>query len=194
MNKKEIIDFFNCCAPKWDADMIRDDDIIDTILRNGGIKPGVDVLDVACGTGVLFPDYLKLSVKTITGVDISPEMVNVALRKKWNDNVKVICGDIEAIHLEKTYDCCMVYNAFPHFPDPVNLIRVLAEKVKPGGTLSIAHGMSRERVNCHHKGCASRVSRGLETKEELAKLFSPYFNVNLTISNEHMYQVCGVKR
>ena len=57
MNKQNIIEFFDRCAPWWDEDMIRNEPIIAKILDNGGIRQGVHVLDVACGTGVLFPDY-----------------------------------------------------------------------------------------------------------------------------------------
>ena len=43
---------------------------ISTILDYAGIEAG-PFLDVACGTGVLFPYYLARDVKQITGVDIS---------------------------------------------------------------------------------------------------------------------------
>lgn len=76
MEKKEIADFFDRCAPWWDADMIRNEVLITTILDNAGIKGGMDVLDVACGTGVLFPDYLKRGVESVTGIDISPRWQN----------------------------------------------------------------------------------------------------------------------
>ena len=48
------------------------------ILDNGGIKEDIHVLDVACGTGVLFPDYLKRKVASVTGVDISQKMAKIA--------------------------------------------------------------------------------------------------------------------
>lgn len=51
--------------------MIRNEPVIRTILDNAGIRAGVDVLDVACGTGVLFPDYLARDVHSVTGVDIA---------------------------------------------------------------------------------------------------------------------------
>ena len=57
INKNEVIEFFDRLAPSWDADMIRHDDVIDLILDNAGVKSDIRVLDVACGTGVLFPDY-----------------------------------------------------------------------------------------------------------------------------------------
>ena len=78
MNQREVIAFFNRCAPEWDAANIRDDGKIGFILDAAGIRPGCSVLDVACGTGVLFPDYLARGVSRVTGVDISPEMARIA--------------------------------------------------------------------------------------------------------------------
>ena len=60
IDQKDVISFFDRCAPGWDAEMIRNEPVIRTILDNAGIRAGVDVLDVACGTGVLFPDYLAV--------------------------------------------------------------------------------------------------------------------------------------
>ena len=81
MNQKDIIHFFDQLAPNWDAGMIRSDEIISTILENAGVTHGKDVLDVACGTGVLFPDYLARQVGSVTAIDISPEMVRIAAGK-----------------------------------------------------------------------------------------------------------------
>ena len=78
MNKQKIADFFDRCASWWDEDMIRNEEVIAKILDNGGVREGVHVLDVACGTGVLFPDYLSRGVASVTGIDISPEMVKIA--------------------------------------------------------------------------------------------------------------------
>ena len=58
MHKEDIIQFFDRLAPQWDADMIRSDEKIAKIMDGAGIQPGTRILDVACGTGVLFPDYL----------------------------------------------------------------------------------------------------------------------------------------
>lgn len=191
MEKKDVIAFFDRCAPQWDAEMIRDDEIISTILGNAGVKPGVQVLDVACGTGVLFPDYLKRGA-SVTAIDISPEMAKIAADKF--PQVKVLCGDVEETKFDRQFDVVMVYNAFPHFPDPARLIEVLASLVKPGGKLSVAHGMSRAALTHHHSGKASTVSIDLLPENQLAALFSPYFDVTVVISDERMYQVVGVRK
>ena len=191
MEKKDIIQFFDRCAPWWDSDMIRNEDVIATILDNGGIRAGVQVLDVACGTGVLFPDYLQRGAQ-VTGIDISPEMVKVAQGKF--PEITVLCGDVEETEFDRLFDCIMVYNAFPHFPDPAKLIQRLAKLLKPGGKVSIAHGMSRAALLDHHAGRASQVSIDLLEAGELASLLKPYFEVDVIISDHNMYQVTGIRR
>ena len=191
MNKEDIISFFDRCAPQWDADMIRDDDIIGKILDLGNVTSGADVLDVACGTGVLFPDYFARNVGSLTGIDISPEMVKIA-REKF-PQVEILCADVEEAAFSKKFDCIMVYNAFPHFPDPEHLIGVLSDLLKPGGTLTVAHGMSRAQIDHHHEGKASKVSMGLMHEDDLANIFSKSLTVTAKVSNSHMYAVCGVK-
>lgn len=191
MNKQDIIEFFDHLAPQWDADMIRSDEIIGKIFDNAGIRPGVAVLDVACGTGVLFPDYLARNVASVTAVDISPEMAKIAAAKYPNAPIRVLCGDVENLHLEQKFDCIMVYNAFPHFPDPENLIAVLSSMLKPGGTLTVAHGMSRAAIDHHHEGSASKVSKGLMSEEDLAAIFEKHLTVTIKISDDRMYQVTG---
>lgn len=192
MKKQDIADFFDRCAPWWDEDLIRNEVIITTILDNCGIEGGMDVLDVACGTGVLFPDYLKRGVGSVTGIDLSPEMAKIAAGKY--PEVRVICGDVENTEFDRQFDAVMVYNAFPHFPDPARLIETLARVVKPGGRLSVAHSMSRDKLQQHHSGRAARVSIDLIHEKELAALFAPFFDVDVVISNDRMYQVAGTRR
>ena len=194
LNKEDIIDFFNKEALHWDEHMIRDDEVIDKILDNAGVTKGTDVLDVACGTGVLIPDYLKRKVNSITAIDISPEMIKIA-RKKFQeeDSVNFVCGDVEKACFDKKFDCIVVYNAFPHFFGQEKLIEILSDLLKEGGVLTIAHGMSREQINRHHEGRAKYVSLGLISEKELAAMFERVLHVETVISDDSMYQVVGKK-
>ena len=188
MDKNDIIEFFDRCALRWDETLERNEIVIETILDNALVTPGKEVLDVACGTGVLFPDYLARGVK-VTAVDIAPEMVKLAAAKF--PQVEVLCGDVETMELESRFDCIMIYNAFPHFPDPEPVIASLVKKLKKGGTLTVAHGASRAKIDAHHEGHASKVSRGLMHEDELEALFAKYLTVTVKISNDRMYQVTG---
>ena len=190
MNKQDVIAFFDRLAPQWDADMIRHEDVIADILDNAGVAAGKDVLDVACGTGVLFPDYFSRQVGSLTAIDISPEMAKIAQSKF--PAATVICGDVENHPFDRKFDCIVVYNAFPHFPNPESLIATLAGLLKPGGRLTVAHGMSRSAIDRHHEGGASKVSVGLMHEDDLAKLFSKHLTVTTKLSTDRMYQLVGV--
>lgn len=192
MDKKDVIEFFDRLAPSWDADMIKDDDIIGEILKNAEISAGDEVLDVACGTGVMFDYYLKQGVKRVVGIDISPEMAKIAA-EKFRDNpaVEVVCGDVTECDLGRRFDRIVVYNAFPHFPDPEGLIKGLSALLKKGGTLTVAHGASRETIDGHHKGAASKVSVGLMSADDLVDIFSRHLTVTAKISDDRMYQVAA---
>ena len=193
INKAEVIEFFDSQAPMWDAEMIKDDRIVNIILDNAGIKKGTRVLDVACGTGVLFPDLLERGA-LVTGIDISAEMIKIAKTKFRDKKIKIICGDVECMESEELFDSVVVYNAFPHFSDPEKLIDELAALTKPGGYLTVAHGMSRDKIDARHNGSARRISNGLMPAEELADLFRKYFEITVIVSDDKMYQVCGRRK
>ena len=195
MDKQDVIAFFDRCAPSWDAEMIKNDAIIGKILDNAEVGPGMEILDVACGTGVMFPYYLQRGAASVTGIDISPEMARIATEKfAGEDRVRVICGDVEEFSFDRKFDRIVVYNAFPHFPKPKRLIKLLSSLLKEDGRLTVAHGASREAIDGHHQGSASKVSNGLMTADSLKKLFDPHCEVEVMISNRFMYQVSGVKR
>ena len=194
IKKEDVIEFFDMLASSWDDDQIRDEEKINAILDYAGMKEGVSVLDVACGTGVLIPDYLERNVGKVTAVDISNEMIKIAKSKFQDDRVAFFCSDIEELTLPDEYDTCMIYNAFPHFINPAGLIKCLAKKLKMGGRLTVAHSMSRKQLDSHHAGPARKVSMGLIHEDELEKLFKAFFEVDVKISNDQMYVVSGYKK
>lgn len=192
-SKDQVRDFFDALAQDWDQGMIRNQRIIDAILDAAGIGPGMRVLDVGCGTGALLGDYLARGAAAVTGVDLSPEMIRVAKSKFSDPRVTLLAADIESIGFSEPFHCCVVYNAFPHFPQPGRLIACLAKTLAIGGRLTIAHGMSRAKLDRHHSGSAQRVSVGLMHEDALAELFAPFFQVDVKISDGEKYIVSGIK-
>ena len=194
IDTKDVIEFFDRLAPTWDAGMVRNEAVIETILELAGIKAGLAVLDVASGTGMLIPDYLTRGAAHVTAVDISPKMVEIAQGKfAGDDRITVLCRDAQTMDLGRTFDRILIYNAFPHFSNPEALFETLARHLVPGGRLTVAHGMSRERVNAHHQGGASRVSGGLPPVGELSPLLAACLTVDRAVSDEAMYLVSGVR-
>ena len=188
----QVIAFFDRLAPGWDGGMVRDEAVIAAILDAANVAPGADVLDVACGTGVLIPDYLGRDVASVTAVDISPKMIEIVQSKfGGDDRVSILCADAQARDFGRRFDCILIYNAFPHFSEPEKLFENLSRQLKPGGRLTVAHGMSRARINDHHRGGASHVSYGLMPAEDLAALMAPFVAVDQVLSDDSMYLVSG---
>ena len=193
-DKTQVAAFFDRLAPSWDETCRHDAGKIARILDAAGITAGVSVLDVACGTGVLFPFYLERGVLRITGVDISAEMIAQARRKHTDSRIALLCADIETLTFEAPFDRCVVYSAFPHFGNPSLLIERLSEALAPGGRLTVAHSESIAEINRRHTGHASAVSVGLMPAADLAALMMPAFDVDTALADEHMYIVSGTKR
>ncbi|MBQ1877282.1 MAG: class I SAM-dependent methyltransferase [Erysipelotrichaceae bacterium] len=194
MNIRKIREYFDLKAESWDEGIRRSDEIIGIILDNAKVSAGCDVLDVACGTGVLIPDYLKRNAGSVTAVDISPKMAEIAAGKFPDQRVKVICADAVAFDYGRLFDSIIIYNGFPHFVDKEKTIERLSGFLKPGGILTVAHGMSRQKLMERHGSVPDEVSSELPEAARLAELFSRYLQVTAVISNEKMYQVAGKRK
>lgn len=193
IDKKDVIEFFDELASGWDHDLVVDTDKINAILDAAGVRENSRVLDVACGTGVLFPFYRQRRVADVLAVDISAEMARIAGEKALSP-IRVVCGDMETMPGTGDFDCCVIYNAFPHFPDPARLVRHLSGWLKPGGRLTVAHSMGLEQLNRHHSGRAARVSMGMLPAEELTEIFGHWFTVDVMVSDDEKYIVSGIRK
>ena len=195
MDKKEIASFFDSLAESWDEEMIKSQWKIDRILSIAEVTEGKSVLDVACGTGVLVPDYISRNVRKYVGIDISHNMIEIAENKFLGyENFSYICEDAETYKFSESFDCIVIYNAFPHFANRTLLFENLSAHLNDSGRITIAHGMSRDALIKHHSGRAEKVSSILPEADELAKIMESYFEVDIKISTDEIYIVSGKKR
>lgn len=195
MDKKQVKAYFDEVAHNWDDTMVKSDRKIKRIFDVAQVDKDKCVLDIACGTGVLVPDYLKAKVKRYVGVDISSQMIKIAKSKfEGEHSVSFLCEDAENLTFNNEFDCALVYNAFPHFVSPNSLFKSLHTALKSGGRVTVAHGMSREALIIHHSGSAKDVSTILPDVEKMQELMSEYFDVDTKISTDDIYIVSGVKK
>lgn len=144
--------FFDQAAANWDA-LIEEQTLsrLQEIVSGLDIEPGAMVLDVGCGTGVLFPMLLEKvgQARHIVGLDISSEMLRQAKAKGYP--VECVQGDAQSLPLQdETFDWVICNAVFPHFPDKLRALREIRRVLKDGGRLVICHTASREAINELH--------------------------------------------
>ena len=128
--------------------------------------------------------------------DISSKRIEIARNKfKKYDFINFLCEDAEEFNFKNQYDRVMVFNAFPHFPNPKALIKNLAKAVKSGGTVTVAHDRGRKDLDNHHKSVqASKISNGLISENALEEIFKSTGLVNIyKKATEDIYIVSGIK-
>ena len=191
MNK--IAEFFDTLADRWDELCTHDPEKLNHILQNTGLRKGLRILDVGCGTGVLESYLLPYTPQRIVGVDISPGMIEKARSKYATPIVDFRCADVLDLQGE-SFDYIIAYSVFPHFPEPEKLISHLAGLLTAGGELVICHSESRDKINGHHDKHAGRLSEGLPPVEELTGMLSPFFTVNKAEDNERLYMISATRK
>lgn len=192
VNVGEVRAFFDRLADGWDGVCEHDPARIERILDLADILPGVSVLDIACGTGVLVPCYLRRGVARVHGIDLSAEMVHRAREKGFGERASFGVGDASVCPLPTT-DRAMVFNALPHMASPARLVANVARSLAPGGRLTIAHDASRAVIDGGHSATPSAVSRGLMPATDLARIAAPWLDVDVEL-DEEIYVVSGTLR
>ena len=186
-----IADYFDSRAAKWDDHYVPCLPARSAVAVLSGAAVGARMLDIGCGTGVMFPELLSTGVSELVAVDISPAMAAIAAEKFAGEpRLRVFCADI--LHFTSgDFDAALVYDAYPHFPDRPALIQKVRQLLKPGGRFTVAHGAGRARINECHLKVPPPVKTPLLSAREEAVLWSPYFNVDQMIDAPHFYLISG---
>jgi demethylmenaquinone methyltransferase / 2-methoxy-6-polyprenyl-1,4-benzoquinol methylase len=124
-------------------------------LRRAGLRPGMRVLDVAVGTGLLAREAVALtrSHAEIIGIDVSEAMLAEARRKLA---ILLIQGAAEELPLaDASIDFLTLGYALRHIPDLALVLREFRRVLRPEGILLILelrrprHAVAR-RIVAHH--------------------------------------------
>lgn len=105
---------------------------IDTLLEAVHIKPGMKVLDIACGPGYVSQNiFLRKGIPT--GVDFSGAMIQLA--KKLYPQIEFIEGDAQQLNFaDAVYDCVVMNFGMLHLVKPEMAIAEACRVLKKGGS------------------------------------------------------------
>ena len=190
----EIREFFDRRAESWDGMYPDRPEKIAAIVTLAGVRRGTRVADIACGTGVLFPEILSRDPDSLLGVDLSEKMIDRARSKFSDRRLRLTASDCFKVR-ETGFDTVLLYNAYPHFPDKRRLAEYTAGLLKPGGRLMVAHGESRETINNRHGGSMTgRLSWELRPAKEEAAEFADLFKIDMLADTASIYFFSGLKK
>ena len=110
---------------------------IKIILRELDLKPGMKLLDAACGHGRHANELAGMGF-SVTGIDIMQEFIAIAKTdaKKQGVKVEYIKKDLRHINYSKKFDrAIMLFTSFGYFDDVENLriLKNISKALKKGG-------------------------------------------------------------
>jgi demethylmenaquinone methyltransferase/2-methoxy-6-polyprenyl-1,4-benzoquinol methylase len=174
-NYDDKIQYFNTLSKNWDEVVGNDENRIQkikNIFEMIDITSGACVMDVGCGTGVLFPiieDYIG-SQGTLIAVDTSDKMIEEAKKRyKRFANIHYIVAPLEEITLlDKSIDVVLCFAVFPHIEDKLTALKKCHDCLKNNGSLYIFHLSDTKTLNEFHHNLNAPVSRDyMPYREEL---------------------------
>ena len=125
-------------------------------LMEGRFKPwrkklwqavrGPEVLEVGVGTGKNM-DYWPLNLD-ITGIDLTPGMLDIARHRAWSLDwdVDLRLGDVQSLEFPSaSFDTVVATFVFCSVPDPVQGLREIGRVVRPGGQILLLEHIRSDR-------------------------------------------------
>ncbi|MER5384547.1 class I SAM-dependent methyltransferase [Streptomyces sp. NPDC002688] len=138
----------------WDAESVTFDEEPDHGLRDPLVRDAwtarlrawlperpSDVLDVGCGTGSLSLIASERGHR-VTGVDLSPPMIDLARAKLAGRDAAFLIGDAVAPPVgEQRFDVLLSRHVLWALPDPERVLRHWRGLLRPGGRLVLVEGV-----------------------------------------------------
>src|SRR5262249_25406880 len=131
------------------------------VLGRLGGEPPRRALDVGCGTGFVALRLAELG-HTVTGVDLSPQMIGQARRKAVREGLTADFHVADAASLElpaATLDLVVARHVIWNLPDPAQAVNEWVRVLRPGGRLALVEGKwaDNEAQRLANAGPASHV-------------------------------------
>lgn len=138
-NKKKLLDIYQKWAALYDKD---NDDELGTVSQPNSVQTfqryvkdkSKYIIDVGCGTGLVGLQLKKLGYKNFDGVDISQEMIDIAIDRGY---ASLFLGNLnETLPIKSNqYEAAICVGVFTHGHVGPGRLEELIRIVKPGGII-----------------------------------------------------------
>jgi ubiquinone/menaquinone biosynthesis C-methylase UbiE len=152
-------------------------DAMQVLLEMSGVNDDDEVLDVACGPGMVACEFAR-HAKHVTGVDITAAMINQAQKKQLNQNLINLDWVLgEAVSLpygDNQFSLVITRYSFHHFLSPEKALAEMTRVCKPGGRVLVADVVVEpDKSECYDRLEILRDPSHTHalTKDEFAEIF-----------------------
>ncbi len=165
-----------------------------------GIKDGDRALEIGCGTGQLIRETARqLRKGMVSGIDFSPPMVEVALKKNRSHinsgRVEIISGDFDKAEFdENSFDIIFTVNTIYFWQAPEATVSKIYALLKPGGKLVIGFHDRKEMESMPDNDVFRFYSaRDVETLLSASAPFASVETVSRRTGNKNGFCAVGTK-
>ncbi len=136
-----ILDQFTRQAAPFSEMHARDDTgIFQRLVETADIGAHNEVLDVACGPGLVACEVAK-AARRVTGVDLTPAMIEQAEARQRSlglDNLAWEVGDAQPLAFpDATFTRVITRYTFHHFTDPSGVFAEMVRVCRPSGRVTV---------------------------------------------------------
>jgi len=147
------------------------------LLERITLKPGIRLLDIACGTGIVARTAASRmrGAGMVIGVDMNPAMIEVAARAATEEGLDIEwqVGKAESLPFsDGSFDVVTIQQALQFFPDKPAALRECFRVLIPGGTLAIGIWSDLEK-----QGIQQNYAEAVERVTGSASMHVPYASV-----------------
>lgn len=110
------------------------------IMSLAEVKAGMKIADVGCGTGLYTEELCRLGANVV-GIDISPEMLEIAAQKtiKYCSKIEFVEGDAASLPFnDNSFDLVFSVTAMEFFQKPKQCLHEMYRILRPGGHMVVA--------------------------------------------------------
>ena len=153
-HRETILDQFSRQAVPF-AELPGHMDEMQMLLELASVSNTSTVLDVACGPGLVACEF-AMKAKHVTGIDITPAMIQKAKqlqKEKQLSNVIWDIGDVLPLSYgDNCFSIVMTRYSFHHFMDPEAVLTEMIRVCMPGGKVLVADPvLPDEKVDAYNR-------------------------------------------
>ncbi len=192
MEIKDPKTYFNETYQSWQKELtLEKRKIISQTLALLKLHTTDAVLDIGCGTGVLYDALNALGLYQYLGLDISENML-LAFNTVFPD-AETVCGNFDqVIHLNQSFDLCIIFNSIPHFENLEIVFKNAYNHLNPKGKFAIVHARTRQGLKEHHQNINYKMSREAIPSDRTLSLLceNNNFKLNTLLDEDFFFCLC----